>query len=736
MASRFWVQAGNGGTGTWDGSDTTNWGSSSGGAGGQSVPGSSDTVTFDANSFAAVSNTCTVNTDFSITSLTCGAMNGVLTFATNNNSPTFSTVSLTGTGTRTINLGSGTFTITGTGTCMNLATGTNLTFDGGTSKVRLTNSSATTKTFNNGANATWYDIDIVAGSGDTAITNFIGRNIDFTGYTGNVTTFNPFLTGNLTYGTGMTFTSSTNTVTFSGTSGTQLFTVASVVNNRPVTINAPGATVRLVGNLDITGASARTLTLTAGTFDDDGYTITASAFASSGSTTRHLIVDGTWNLTNNNATIWNTGVMTGFTLAQTGAINLTYSGSTGTRTITSATAANGATETNVPSLNITAGSDALLFSTARIFKSLNFTGYSGVCDPNGPIMMGNLTFSSNMTTLTDTFSFQSTSGTNTITSNGNTGLALGLTFNGVGGTWQLADAFVGTGAITVTNGTFNTGSLSLTAASFSSSNSNTRGISLGSSTITLTGTGTVWTTATTTGLTFDAGTSTVKITDASSSSKTFASGALTFYDIWLTGAGTGTFIMGTSTSPMTLHILTVDTAPHTVQFFAGKTITITDLDIIGTSSNLMTLQSTTNGSPWYLVGTTKTVDVQYASLRDSYASGVDFNAYNSVDVSNNSGWDFLTPPANQGKAPRDGNFVPSKLAVLNTDTVQGATLVPLRIDPDNEGLRINTTATISFTMVPIDPRDPNFVTCWLFQGTDGLTYPAVATIDGELLIDE
>lgn len=86
-------------------------------------------------------------------------------------------------------------------------------------------------------------------------------------------------------------------------------------------------------------------------------------------------------------------------------------------------------------------------------------------------------------------------------------------------------------------------------------------------------------------------------------------------------------------------------------------------------------------------------------------------------------------------APRDENFVPGKLAVLNTDTVQGTTLVPLRINSTNGGIKINTSATISFTMEAVDPRDENYVTCWLFEGTDGLTYPAVATSDGELLIN-
>lgn len=87
-------------------------------------------------------------------------------------------------------------------------------------------------------------------------------------------------------------------------------------------------------------------------------------------------------------------------------------------------------------------------------------------------------------------------------------------------------------------------------------------------------------------------------------------------------------------------------------------------------------------------------------------------------------------------ASRDNNFVPGKLAVLNTDTVQGTNLVRIEIDESSGGVMQDTTATISFTMQPVDPRDQNYVACWLFEGTDGLTYPAVATSDGAILVDE
>jgi hypothetical protein len=88
------------------------------------------------------------------------------------------------------------------------------------------------------------------------------------------------------------------------------------------------------------------------------------------------------------------------------------------------------------------------------------------------------------------------------------------------------------------------------------------------------------------------------------------------------------------------------------------------------------------------------------------------------------------------EAPRDQNYRTAKLAVLNTDTVQGTNLVTIKINESNNGIKINTTDTISFTMQPVTPQDKNYVDCWLFQGTDGLLYPAVADSDGKLLIAE
>lgn len=88
------------------------------------------------------------------------------------------------------------------------------------------------------------------------------------------------------------------------------------------------------------------------------------------------------------------------------------------------------------------------------------------------------------------------------------------------------------------------------------------------------------------------------------------------------------------------------------------------------------------------------------------------------------------------EASRDQNHIGAKFAVLNTDTVQGQHLVQIGFNSVTKKILVSTTATISFTMVPVEEHDENYLKVWMFQGdTDGLLYPAVATADGELLID-
>ena len=183
MANRFWV----GGAGTWDGSSTTHWAATSGGAGGQSVPGSADLVTIDSNSGTG---TIVVNTNFNVLAITFNtASNITLDFSVNNNSVTIgSSFTINGSSVRTLKLGSSvlTFTATATTNCWNLAAAnTNLTFDAGTSTIKYTGASAGTLTFT-GGNQSYWTFEIARGSGTGQIT--ISNSNTFVNFIDNTST--------------------------------------------------------------------------------------------------------------------------------------------------------------------------------------------------------------------------------------------------------------------------------------------------------------------------------------------------------------------------------------------------------------------------------------------------------------------------------------------------------------------------------------------------------------------
>jgi hypothetical protein len=173
-------------------------------------------------------------------------------------------------------------------------------------------------------------------------------------------------------------------------------------------------------------------------------------------------------------------------------INFTYSGSVGTRTISSSQL----TEANAISFNISAGSDIVNFSNA---KNVDFTGFSGSVGNSTRAIYGNLICSTGMTWTAGTLAttFAATSGTQQITTNGKT-LDFSLTQNGIGGTVQLQDNLTmgSTRTYTLTNGALDlsSGNRTLSTGRFSSSNSNVRSIAFGTGNIELTGNAaTIWT---------------------------------------------------------------------------------------------------------------------------------------------------------------------------------------------------------------------------------------------------
>jgi hypothetical protein len=141
----------------------------------------------------------------------------------------------------------------------------------------------------------------------------------------------PFVYGDWKFGTGVTSSSTTGTITFAKR-GTQTITSNGVTFGTPITIACATGTVQLADALTL--GSARTLTLTSGTFDAVTYNVTTGLFDTSFSTTRTLkIGSGTWTLSGTGA-VWASATVTNLAFYK-GTANIVLSDtSASARTIT------------------------------------------------------------------------------------------------------------------------------------------------------------------------------------------------------------------------------------------------------------------------------------------------------------------------------------------------------------------------------------------------------------------
>jgi hypothetical protein len=421
MANRYWVT---GGTGNWN--STTNWSTSSGGASGASVPGSSDAALFDASSG---SGTATLDISPTVQTLTMTGFTGTLAFGTN-------TISLNSTG--TVFTGATTMTVTGT------------------PQIILTNNSASSRTITPTAvtEANSISFRITAGTGVFTITTGAVRNLDFTdgtnptGYAGAMANVSPTIYGNFKASTEMTKTAGSGTFTFAATSGTKTITTAAVVFDNLFTFNGVGGTWQLQDAL--TSGATRLVTLTNGTLDLNNYTLTTGSFSSSSTNTRTLAFGSTGKIviTGNNATVCNTNTGTNLTITGNKRVELSYSGSTGTRTIQGVTNSTVIEGTNLLDYFVTAGSDTVTFLASRNYGTVDFSNggtstFTGtwINATTTTNVYGNLILNSAMVVGSgaEVIAMKATSGTKTITSAGQT-MDFPLTINGLGGTFACSDA--------------------------------------------------------------------------------------------------------------------------------------------------------------------------------------------------------------------------------------------------------------------------------------------------------
>jgi hypothetical protein len=233
------------------------------------------------------------------------------------------------------------------------------------------------------------------------------------------------------------------------------------VFDRPFTFDGVGGTFQLVSAL--TSGATRTVTLTNGTLDLNNYTLTTGQFSSSNSNTRTLAFGSTGKIviTGNNATVCTTNTGTNLTVTGSKRVELSYSGSVGTRAISGPTTATGIEGTNLLDYFVTAGSDTVTFSGARSYGTIDFSNagagtFTGTFTNAASGIYGNLILNSAMVVGSgaNTVSMRATSGTKTITSAGQT-MDFPLTINGLGGTFACSDALTlgSTQPLTFVNGT-------------------------------------------------------------------------------------------------------------------------------------------------------------------------------------------------------------------------------------------------------------------------------------------
>ena len=467
----------------------------------------------------------------------------------------------------------------------------------------------------------------------------------------------PFIyANNVTFSSSVTRTSfqeayflNSTTYTSAGVSSEYIvFVYGTLTNSDAFTVSAGsltnGGTLTLGANLTITLGSLTNN----GTVNLNSYTLTAKTCILSAASTTNF---GTGNitLTGNNVTIWNTNsaaIVTG-----TPVVNCTYSGATGTRGIAASTP----TEANTISFNVTAGTDIITLTGS--IKSLNLTGFAGTLGNNARTVYGNWTNPASGITFTagaNTTTFAATSGTQTFTTNGVT-LDFPITQNGAGGTVQLNGSLTlgSTRTLYVQAGTFNANNNNVTAGLFRSDGSNVRTINMGSGTWTLQGTGVVWNIGALpqTGLTLNAGTSTIVLSDTSATARTFSGGGLTYNNLTIGGTtGTSTLTFQASNTFNTLS--STKTVAHTILFTASTTNTFTNFNINGTAGNVVTIGSASAASHTLAKAGGGTVTADYLSISYSTATPtLTWLATNSTNGGNNSGWYFGAFPP-----PSNGNF--------------------------------------------------------------------------------
>lgn len=519
---------------------------------------------------------------------------------------------------RTLNFGTGKIVVTAsTGvTVWNTVTTTNLTVSG-TPSVQVTGGGATTKTISSGAlsQANSISFQLSASEGNVTFVNgSVVKNLIIDNNSFSVSNVGLSIYGNLTVaGTIVTLTSGTNAWTFAGTLGTQTITTNGNALNFPLIFTGTG-TYALGSALSVTVSQPATaITLTSGTLELNSYTFTVTGiFSTSGTGVRRIQMSGSGGKIVINhtflgsSTIWTSATTTNLTSDGNVIIQL-IGGVGGT---TSTLSAGTSTETNSFSFQISSTAGTVSLSGSVI--NLTIDNNSIVFNNNALTIYGNLIISGTSPTINagaNIWTFAATSGTKIINLNGNASNTVDfpLTFNGIGGTWQLQHALnVGTSTsrtVTLTNGILNLNSYTLTIYGiFSSSGSTARTIAFGSTgkiVLTLGGI-TAFTTATATNLTVTGTNPLVQLTGTGTTSLTFGAHTETnSLNVQLSPTTTSSITLSGSIKDLTIDNFNITLVNSARTLYGNFTV----------SGTTPTIQAGTNATTFAATSGTKTINL-------------------------------------------------------------------------------------------------------------------------------
>lgn len=687
MANRYWV----GGTANWDGTAGTKWSTTSGGAGGASVPTTADDVFIDANSGAVTvsidpSNTGAKSITFTgftgtLATSSTGAITvaGNITLASTMVMNYFGTVTITADSTLisagkslpyvtidgigiTVSLGDA---MLGSGGLLTVTRGTFTTNNYSLSQGAISSSNSNARTISLGSSTVSLSSTSFTGAPTRPIDFSTSTNLTFLAGTSSISASGSLSFGSylaIHGGSGVTFYNLSNTSNSGSGTETGDIRISGQNTFNNLTVSATSVSVKSIvlydnqtvnGTLSISGASAISRNAVYSSARRTSRTITAAAIAANNCDFRDITLSGAASPASP-LRAGDCGGNSGITFP---AAKTVYWNLSGVRNIQN-------TGWALSSGGTPAVDNFPLAQDTAVFDN---TGAAGTVSTSAAFNFGTIDMSGRTSALT--FSVNSTifvygdwkSGTGVVLSQTGGGIGFSgrktqnVTSNGrlfgavlyfLSDTFKPLDDLSTTRQAYLLEGTADLNGKTLSCLQFFVGNTVgsavNKNLTFNGGTLTVTGASTInpifsCVDAVTPYFTTTAGTGTGKIRMTGGTAKTFEGGGAT-YNCTLSNDGAGALIV---TGSNTFTTIANGVQPTTFTFTAGTTQTATDFNVNGTLGNPVTINSSST-SPATLSKSSGSVSVDYVQIQNSTATGgASWRAGpNSVNLGGNTGWQF------------------------------------------------------------------------------------------------